>query len=256
MSKAYDRVKWVYLEKLMERMSFCPRWIALVMSCVKTMTYSIMVNGEPMGTIHPKRGIRQGDPLSPFLFLLCTEGLHALIKHLARIGDLKGFSLCKRGSILTHLFFADDSLLFCRATYEDCNNILKLLAKYESLSRQKINKDKTTIFFSKSTSEEAKANIKNLLQLQEVKSYEKYLGLPSFVDRGKKASFDYIKERVWRKLQGWESKLLSPTNREVLIKSIIQVIPTYAMSCFKLPIGLCDDIKAMIRRYWWGQKGD
>ena len=209
-----------------------------------------------MGMIHPKRGIRQGDPLSPFLFLLCTEGLHALIKHSVRIGDLKGFSLCKRGLKLTHLFFANDSLLFCRASYEDCNNILKLLAKYESLSRQKINKDKTTIFFSKSTAEEAKANIKNLLQLQEVKSYEKYLGLPSFVGRGKKASFDYIKERVWRKLQGWESKLLSPADREVLIKSIIQVIPTYAMSCFKLPIGLCDDIKAMIRRYWWGQKGD
>ena len=109
--------------------------------------------------------------LSPFLFLLCTEGLHALIKHSRRIGDLKGFSLCKRGPKLTHLFFADGSLLFCKATYEDCNNILKLLAKYESLSGQKINKDKTAIFFSKSTSEEAKVNIKNLLQLQEVKSY-------------------------------------------------------------------------------------
>ena len=138
--------------------------------------------------------------LSPFLFLLCTEGLHALIKHSARSGDLKGFSLCKRGPKLTHLFFADGSLLFCKATYEDCNNILKLLAKYESLSGQKINKDKTAIFFSKSTLEEAKVNIKNLLQLQEVKSYEKYLGLPYFVGRGKKASFDYIKERVWRKL--------------------------------------------------------
>lgn len=186
MSKAYDRVEWVYLEKLMERMGFCPRWIALVMSCVKMVTYSIKVNGEPMGMIHPERGIRQGDPLSPFLFLLCTEGVHALIKHSARIGDLKGFSLCKRGPKLTHLFFADDSLLFCRTTYEDCNNILKLLAEYESLSGQKIDKDKTAIFFSKSTWEEAKANIKNLLQLQEVKSYEKYLGLPSYVGRGKK----------------------------------------------------------------------
>ena len=88
----------------MVRMGFCPRWITLVMSCVKTVTYSIMVNGEPMGMIHPKRGIWQGDPLSLFLFLLCTEGLHALIKHSARSGDLKGFSLCKRGPKLTHLF--------------------------------------------------------------------------------------------------------------------------------------------------------
>ena len=134
MSKAYDTVEWVYLEKIMARMGFCPRWITLVMSCVKTVTYSIMVNGEPMGMIHPKRGLRQGDPLSPFLFLLCIEGLHALIKHSARIGDLNGFSLCKGGSKLTHLFFTDDSLLFCRATYEDCNNILKLLAEYEYLS--------------------------------------------------------------------------------------------------------------------------
>ena len=186
MSKAYDRVEWVYLERLMGRMGFCSRWITLIMSCVRTVSYSIMVNGDPVGMIHPSRGIRQGDPLSPFLFLLCTEGLHALIKHSARNGNIKGFSMCKWGPKLTHLFFANDSLLFYRSIFEDCNNVLKLLAEYESLSGQKINKDKTTIFFSKSTTDDEKTSIKNLFQIQEVKYYEKYLGLPSFVCRVKR----------------------------------------------------------------------
>ena len=252
MSKAYDQVECVYLERLMEKMGFCARWVALMMSCVKTVSYSIMVNGEPMGMIHPKRGIRQGDPLSPFLFLLCTEGLHALIKHSTRNGDIKGFSLCKRGPKLTHLFFANDSLLFCRSISKDCNNVLNLLGEYEFWLGKKINKDKTAIFFSKSTMDEAKSSIKNLFQVQEVKSYEKYLGLPSLVGRGKKASFNYIKERVWRKLQEWEGKLLSQAGREVLIKSMIRVIPTYSMGCFKLPLGLCDDIEVMIKKFWWG----
>ena len=83
--------------------------------------------------IQPKGGIRQGDPLSHFLFLLCTEGLHALIKHSERNGDIKGFSLCKRGPKLTHLFFAVDNLLFYKSIFKDYNNMLKLLAKYESV---------------------------------------------------------------------------------------------------------------------------
>ena len=82
------------------------------------------------------------------------------------------------------------------------------------------------------------------------------LGLSSFVGKGKKASFNYIKERVWRKLQGWEGKLLSQARREVLIKAVIQAIPTYAMGCFKLPLGLYDDIEAMIKKFWWGQRGN
>ena len=88
------------------------------MACVRSVTYSILINGEPQGLITPSRGIRQGDPLSPFLFLLCVEGLHGLIEDAARVGDLRGFYLCKRGPKLTHLFFADDSLLFCKSNLE------------------------------------------------------------------------------------------------------------------------------------------
>ena len=82
------------------------------------------------------------------------------------------------------------------------------------------------------------------------------MGLPSFVGKGKKANFNYIKEKIWRKLQGWEGKLLSQAGREVLLKSIIQAIPTYSMGCFKIPIGLCHEIEALIKKFWWGQRGD
>ena len=128
----------------MLKMGFCAKWISLIMACVKSVTYSILSNGEPKGLITQTRGIRQGDPLSPFLFLLCMEGLHSLIEDAARVGDLRGFSLCNRGPKLTHLFFADDSLLFCRANLDsllfckanldECNNILKLLRVYEQSS--------------------------------------------------------------------------------------------------------------------------
>ena len=250
MSKAYDRVEWVYLEEIMRRMVFvASRWIVLIMVYVKTVSYSILVNGELQGLIYPSRGIRQGDPLSPFLFLLCIEGPYGLISKAAANRELKGFSICRRGPKLTHIFFAYDSLLFCRANSKKCGNIIKLLSTYESSSRKKINKEKTTIFFSKSTTSDAKEIIKGLLGVQEIKFYEKYLGLPSLVGRGKKASFNYIKERVWQKLQGWEGKLLSQAKREVLIKSIIQAIPTYAMGCFKLPIGQCHEIEVMIKKF-------
>ena len=100
------------------------------MACVRSVTYLILINGTPQGLISPSRGIRQGDPFSPFLFLLCTEGLHSLIEDAASMDNLRGFSLCKKGPKLTHLFFVDDSLLLCIANFEECSNILKLLGVY------------------------------------------------------------------------------------------------------------------------------
>ena len=85
---------------------------------------------------------------------------------------------------------------------------------------------------------------------------EKYLDLPAVVERKRKASLNYIKERVWSKLQGWKEKLLSQAGREILLKAVVQAIPTFAMSCFKLPVGLCHEIEALIRKFFWGQKGE
>ena len=239
----------------MVKIGFSDHWVKLLMLCVKTVSYSILVNGEPKGMITPTRGIRQGDPLSPFLFLLCTEGLHGLITQATTQGDIKGYSLCRNGPRLTHPLFADDSLLFCRATTRECQKILDILEVYGSCSGQQINRNKT-IFFSKATSEDTRNRIKIALGVPKITQYEKYLGLPSLVGRNKKASFNYIKERVWKKIQGWKEKVLSQAGREILIKAVVQAIPTYTMSCFKLPLGLCLKIEILIRRFWWGQNGE
>ena len=133
---------------------------------------------------------------------------------------------------------------------EECDKVLHILESYDRVSGQKMNMSKTALFFSKSTHADIKTSIKHALGVQEIMHYEKYLGLPSLVGKGKKASFNYIKERVWQKLQSWEGKLLlSQARREVLIKSIIQALPTYTMGCFKIPLGLCHDIESLIKKF-------
>lgn len=178
-----------------------------------------------------------------------------MIEKAANYGLIRGISLCRNGPRLTHLFFADDSLLFCRASIQECNHIQAILADYEVASGQKLNRDKTTLFFSKATSPDTRENIINLLGVTTIKQYEKYLGHPSFVGRGKNASFAYIKERVCSKLKGWKEKLISQAGLEALIKAVIQALPSFAMSCFKLPSSLCHDIEVMVCKFWWGQRG-
>ncbi|XP_030930993.1 uncharacterized protein LOC115956857 [Quercus lobata] len=234
MSKAYDRVEWVYLVKIMERLGFCEKWVSLVYECISSVSYSILVNGESRGDIRPSRGLRQEDPLSPYLFLLCSKGLNRMLQRAAAEDGIRGFSLCRRGPKISHLFFADDSLLFCRASLEDLQVIQNILSLYEKASGQKLNREKTIIFFSKAVHGDTKNQLSNFLQVPEVKEYEKYLGLPAVVGRNKTESLNYIKERVWSKLQGWKEKLLSQAGREILLKAVVQAIPTFAMSCFKL----------------------
>ena len=182
----------------MTKMGFTASWISLIMECVTTVSYSILVNGEPKGMIHPSRGIRQRDPLSPFLFLFYAKGLNAILEQAATAREIHGFSICRCGPKLTHLFFADDCLLFCRSTLEECEKIKELLAAYEVVSGQMINKDKTTLFFSHNTDDSARVAIQQALGVPAIHHYEKYLGLPSFVGRNKKACFIDIKERIWK----------------------------------------------------------
>jgi hypothetical protein len=239
----------------MLRMGFAPQWVRWIMMCVESVDYSVIVNNNMVGPITPGRGIRQGDPLSPYLFILCAEGLSALIRQAEGRGDLHGVRICPAAPVISHLLFADDCFLFFRATESEARVMQNILKTYEEASGQAISFPKSEVFYSKVVSEQVAAAISNILGVQEVLGTGKYLGLPSMVGRSRQATFGYIKDRIWQRIRSWSSKCLSKAGREVMVKSVLQAIPTYIMSVFLLPKTLIDDIEKMMNSFWWGNGG-
>ena len=119
-SKAYDWVEWPFLKKVMEKLGFDPRWLRLAMKTVTTSSYSVLINGEPKGFIDPSWGIRQGNSLSPYLFLLYVEGLSAFLRIAEESRVIKGIKSSQHGVSVSYLLFVDDSLLFCLAIVGEC----------------------------------------------------------------------------------------------------------------------------------------
>ena len=114
MSKAYDRVEWDFIQALLHKMGFDPHWVKLIMECISSVQYRVLLNGQPRGLIIPHRGLRQGDPLSPYLFIMCTEALIANIKKAERGKQLTGMKVARACPSISHLLFGDDSLFFVR----------------------------------------------------------------------------------------------------------------------------------------------
>lgn len=149
-SKAYDRMKWCFVEKAMQQLGFSVKWVNLIMNCISTASFSVLINGVPTGLIYPQRGLRQGCPLSPYLFIICAEAFSNLIIQVERRKQIQGLSFSKNLSV-SHLLFADDSLIFVRVSIEDCRNLKKIFNVYAAVSGQIFTYQKSSMFFSSST---------------------------------------------------------------------------------------------------------
>ena len=193
-SKAYDRVEWPFLQGVMAKLGFPEKWINWVMGYVTTPSFSVLINGKPFGNIYPTRGIHQGDPLSPYLFLLCVERFTSLLAKAEMEGCIQGVSICRRAPKISNLIFADDSMLFCRATNSDVAMINEVLQNYASASGQCIKMEKSSVFFSSNTPASQKVGIVLVLGVKEVERFESYLGLPTLVGRAKYQTFSFLKD--------------------------------------------------------------
>lgn len=189
--KAYDRVKWSFLEKVLKRMSFPDHLIQIIMQCVSTVQYSLLFNGQKTKSFTPQRGFRQGDLLSPYLFILCINVLSALLHRAEKTNMIKGIQFNRRGPMISHLMYADDLVLFFKADHDSCLFMSRLLNSFCEEAGLEINKDKSFLVFSPNTPEDIRTEMAGLFGLGWRNKLGKYLGVKSLLmitETGKQTS--------------------------------------------------------------------
>lgn len=222
------------------------------MKCITSVKFSFVINGKVYDGVKPSCGLRQGDHLSPFLFVLCAQGLSSILTSFEEQRLVKGIHIAQSASSLSHLFFADDNLLLFKIEDHGVQNIQRALNLYSKASGQLINFNKSAAIFSPCVSIQMINSVMNKLGFKQVQEHSFYLGLPTFSARKKRLQFDFLREKVGCMVQSWKSRFFSIGGREVLIKSILQAILIYAMSCFRIATSVCLEIEKLCQKFWWG----
>lgn len=204
------------------------------MDCVTKITYSCLINGVPRDQIGPSRGLRQGDPLSPYLFILCTEVLSGLCYNVQLSGGLKGLQVARKSPFVNHLLFADDTVFFCETNESNCSHLTRILKQYEDSSGQCINFTKSTVTFSSKTPQVFKDRVMSSLQISKEGGMGKYLGLSESFGRRKRDVFTSLVDRIRQRSLSWTTHFLSGAGKHVLLQYVLSALPNHNMSCFKI----------------------
>ncbi|CAA0827103.1 Uncharacterized mitochondrial protein AtMg01250, partial [Striga hermonthica] len=210
----YDRIEWSCIEQTMLQMGFDPRFVKWIMACVSTVSFSFIINGGCSGLVNAQRGLRQGDPLSPYLFILVSEILSAMITDKVERGAFRGVSVARGAPVLSHLLFADDSLVFCKADKYQAQLLLSILSRYQNFSGQKVNTAKSSIFFSKNTSAATQREVCAVFPGIQIQRSTRYLGMPLGIGKSKKEVFGFVTEAVRKKVVSWKNKFLTAAGRK------------------------------------------
>jgi hypothetical protein len=192
MAKAYDRLEWDFIEVTLNTMGFPSNLVQTIMRCVSSVSFSILVNGQPSQKFKPNRGIRQGDPLSPYLFILCADVFSNMISNKQNQSLINGLAIAQSTPKISHLFFADDSLIFCKAKKEEATQLKAIFEEYQRISGQQINMEKSEMTFSPKLYHHIKEEFHDILPLPITNNITKYLGMPTQIGHSKHVVFNFI----------------------------------------------------------------
>jgi hypothetical protein len=256
LQKAYDKVNWSFLKNVLVQFGFNHVFIGWIMECISSVSFSILINGGMSKHFLPSRGLRQGDPLSPYLFILCQEVLSRIIDKKFLNGDIKGVKMNMAGPAFTHVMYLDDIMVFAKANCREVEALDECLETYCGWSGQKINWSKSGLIFSKSVERNMRRELKTLMDMKKVQQNVKYLGSHLFNSSSRIKDFKFLQEKVESRLLGWRCKALSWARRATIIKSVALALPTYTFSSADVPMAIYDKMDAAVRRFWWNPSNE
>ncbi|XP_073037149.1 uncharacterized protein [Primulina eburnea] len=253
MAKAYDRVQWRFLFDVLRHFGFSERVVALVSACISHCHFSVNINGSLSGFFGSTRGLRQGDPLSPLLFILGAEylsrGLDRLyLQHPA----IRYRSDCD--ILISHLAYADDVIIFASGGSRGMQGLVDFLHHYENCSGQRVNAAKSSLILPPRCSARLRSWLLRITGFAEGLLPLKYLGVPLYRGNRTCSLFEPLLQSVCRKLEGWETRTLSPGSRMTLIRSVLLSMPIYLFQVVQPPLAVMEKLERAFNAFLWGSR--
>jgi hypothetical protein len=252
LAKAFDRLEWNFIVAALNRKGLHGHFINLIHSCVSSPTFSIVINGQPFARFHGHRGIRQGCPLSPYLFVLAINDLSIALQEAMSDKRLAGITLGPNCPPIHSLLFADDLLVCGEATVHEATKMKNILQEFYRRSGQTPNWSKSGIIFSKHVPLTTIHSIKQIFHVPFIDNNFVHLGHPLILPGKDRASaYNFVFDKFKSKLNTYKADKLSHAARLALIKSVFASIPVYYMSNILFSKKFIAKLIAIIRTFWW-----